>query len=89
MNDEKEEEITMTYNKKEDIIKNLRDAGCDEEDIECFISEFCAGNKKIGEKRLREYRTELLDDLHEVQQRIDYLDYFLYKLNKSEINVDE
>lgn len=79
----------MKYNKKEDIIENLRDAGCDEEDIECFISEFCTGNRKIGEKRLREYRIELLDNLHEVQQKIDCLDYFLYKLNKNEINVGE
>ncbi len=78
----------MQYNKKEDIIENLRDAGCDEEDITCFIHEFCNGNQRIGVKRLREYRAELLANIHAEQEKIDCLDYFLYKLEKNEVKIE-
>ncbi|MDO4648184.1 MAG: hypothetical protein Q4B26_05990 [Eubacteriales bacterium] len=77
----------MVYNKKEDIIENLRDAGCDEEDIDCFLTEFCGGSRKVCVKRLREHRKELLEELHASQKRIDCLDYFLYKLEKNEVNL--
>lgn len=83
----KDKEKTMTYNKKEDIIENLKDAGCEEEDISCFLTEFCDGKTKMSINRLREHRKELLDDLHTAQDRIDCLDYFLYKLEKGEVNI--
>ncbi len=79
----------MTYNKKEDIIENLKDAGCNEEDIACFLTEFCNGNQKMSIRRLREHRKELLDELHASQRRIDCLDYFLYKLEKEEVKITE
>ncbi len=78
----------MNYKCKEDIINNLRSAGCSQKEIDCFLSEFCDGDKKLCAIRLRQHRTKLLDNLHKAQQRIDCLDYFLYKLDKDEINID-
>ncbi len=79
----------MTYNTKEDIIENLKDAGCDEAGIEYFIQEFLNGNEKMGVKMLREHRAELLDKFHAEQAKIDCLDYFLYKLDKKEVKIEE
>lgn len=78
----------MTYNKVEDIVENLRDAGCNEEQIECFLREFTNGNEKTSIRRLRAHRAELLEQLHEEQAKIDCLDYFLYMLSKKEVRIE-
>ncbi|MDO4623108.1 MAG: hypothetical protein Q4B22_09160 [Eubacteriales bacterium] len=79
----------MSYNRKEEIIENLRDAGCSEEAICCFLDDFCSGNKKVSAARLREHRKELLNEMHSSQRKIDCLDYFLYLLEKGEVTINE
>lgn len=79
----------MAYNRKEEIIENLRDAGCSEVAIDCFLNAFCSGNKKVSAAGLREHRKALLNEMHASQRKIDCLDYFLYLLDKGEVTIDE
>lgn len=65
-----------------DVLQNLKDAGCDKQTIEAFIrlgEEEC----RSGQIRLLErHRRELLDAVHLEQKRIDCLDYLLYQMKK-------
>ena len=68
---------------EEDVIQNLRDAGCSEETIEKFITELKTGREKDGLKRLAAHRKDLLDALHKEQKCIDCLDYLVYQMRKA------
>ncbi len=61
----------------EALLANLRDAGCDE----ALIAELEAlpcGCARIG--RLKEYRRELLGKVHSEQNKLECLDYLIYRL---------
>lgn len=79
--------LHMIVTKKQDIIENLKDAGCKEEDILSFLKELEEGNKKSSQQRLIKHRKDLLNELHRFQKRIDCLDYFIYKLEKDEVHL--
>lgn len=67
---------------RNDVLQNLKDAGCDRKTIEAFIR---LGEEKCrcGQIRLLEgHRRELLDAVHREQKRIDCLDYLLYEMKK-------
>lgn len=68
---------------KEQIVRNLKDAGCDETQIEAFIK--CAKQEDVKKQILflKCQRCSLLEELHDAQKRIDCLDYLIYTLNKS------
>lgn len=68
--------------KEEAMIRNLRDAGCQEATIQQFLHCLKNGDIKTGEKILSEHRKELLGAVHNGEKQIDYLDYFMYQLNK-------
>lgn len=61
----------------ENIIINLRDAGCPEEVIKAFVQ------GGTTEKRLRIlalYRAGLLEGIHAEQKKLDCLDYLIFKM---------
>lgn len=63
------------------IILNLKDAGCDTETIENFMSDLQKGDKKSSLKCLDIHRKKLLDALHKEQKCIDCLDYLVYQMS--------
>ena len=71
------------YNSEEDVIQNLKDAGCDRKIIECFL-ECMARDDFNGQLRLmKEQRKCLLDRVHEEEKQIDCLDYLVYQIDRS------
>ncbi len=69
-------------NKKENLIENLRDAGCNKKLIDELLS-LLEQNKfeKIYEL-LRKHRESLLNTIHKNQKEIDILDYLIVALKK-------
>lgn len=66
----------------EDIIQNLKDAGCSADEISS-VSRLCdAGQIREAIQVLRRHRCELMDNLHQSQSRVDCLDYLVFKMEK-------
>ncbi len=82
------------YNSDEDVIQNLKDAGCDREIIECFM-ECMAQDDFNGQLRLmKKQRKYLLDRVHKAkhlsedllcleEKQISCLDYLVYQIDRS------
>ena len=61
----------------EKTLANLRDAGCDE----ALIGELKALPSSCARLcRLKAYRRELLDGIHDEQRKLECLDYLIYQL---------
>ncbi len=75
------------YNSEEDVIQNLKDAGCDQKIIECFMK--CMEQKDFnGQLRLmNEHRKCLLDRVHKEEKQIDCLDYLVYQIDRSRMGM--
>ncbi len=71
------------YQSEEEVIQNLRDAGCSEQIICDFLEELHTGRRPQSICLLRKYRQQLLEDIHIRQKRIDCLDYLLYAMKRS------
>lgn len=72
-------------NKKEALVQNLQDAGCNEKIIKEFFELL---DKKDTEKimiLLEKYRSSILSAIHENQKEIDILDYLIYDIKKGNI----
>lgn len=68
--------------KKEELIQNLQDAGCNQKIIGEFLDLL---DKKQIDKifiLLSKYRSLLLESLHKNQKEIDILDYLIVDLKK-------
>lgn len=76
--------MVREYRTEEDLIQNLKAAGCDEDTIRAFLNDLQDGKQSKGVKLLEQHRRALLDGLHQEQRRIDCLDYLLYMLQKRE-----
>ena len=63
---------------QEDIVQNLRDAGC----TEAEILRFPALPPREQLRFLSRQRNALLAALHEAQSRIDCLDYLMYRMKQ-------
>lgn len=74
----------MKQRSKDAIIQNLKDAGCDEETITCYMDCCACGETQKKKKLLEKHRKELLDDLHQCQKEIDCLDYLIYQEEKEQ-----
>ena len=72
----------QTEDVSEEILQNLKDAGCDEATIGCYIG--CCGCGQDQVKVLKKHRRCLLDKIHEGQKQIDCLDYLLYQMEKEQ-----
>lgn len=70
------------YRSEEDLIQNLKDAGCDQATIQIFLADLHGGKQSKGIRLLEKHRRTLLDVLHLEQKRIDCLDYLLFTLQK-------
>ena len=66
-----------------DIIENLRDAGCDETEITSIMDCYKDGDRKKTEKLIAGCRKKQLERLHESQACIDRLDFLSYRLAKN------
>lgn len=70
---------------EENIIINLKDAGCKQETIDKFI--YLYRKKDVANQitLLRLHRQKLLDRLHSQNKQIDCLDYLLYQIKKDNL----
>ena len=60
----------------EDIIQNMKDAGCDREIITKICRLYADGQIQEVVKVLRRHRCNLMEQLHESQSKVDCLDFF-------------
>ncbi|MDO4302051.1 MAG: hypothetical protein Q4D26_11770 [Clostridia bacterium] len=70
------------YNSIEDLVQNLKDAGCNNDIITIFMDLYSNGKSKEELSLLNKHRKLLLSKLHEIQNNISNLDYLIYQLNK-------
>ena len=75
------------YDSEEDVIQNLKDAGCNQETIESFMK--CMDRDDFnGQLRLMEGQRQcLLDRVHEEEKQIDCLDYLVYQIGRYRKNM--
>lgn len=64
------------------VIRNLKDAGCDDLIIEKFLQLQNERKTKEQLNLLSRQRTSLLQELHESQKRIDCLDFLIFSMKK-------
>lgn len=64
------------------VIQNLKDAGCDAQCIEQFLSLGKEGKTLEQLALLSTHRQQLLDKVHQEEKRIDCLDYLVYQIQK-------
>lgn len=69
-------------NKKDILLQNLQDAGCDSNII--FNCVTLVEKSRIADviQLLKGYRTDLLNKVHKNQDKLDCLDFLIYKLQK-------
>lgn len=75
-------EELIVYGSKKAIIQNLKDAGCNQETIDCCLACLDSGQKKELLKRLEKHRKGLLDQVHKGQKQIDCLDYLVFQIGR-------
>lgn len=75
------------YDSKEDVIQNLKDAGCDQKTIERFMK--CMDRNDLsGQLRLmEEHRKKILERVHEEEKQIDCLDYLVYQIDRNRAGI--
>ncbi len=66
------------------LIRNLKDAGCDDKIIQRFLQLQKEGRTKEQLRLLAMHRAELLDRVHISQSMIDCLDYLVYSIKNEE-----
>lgn len=64
----------------DDILQNLKDAGCDSIITDRIIVLLKSDEKNAALNLLAKHRTELLNLLHENQKKIDCLDFLVFNL---------
>lgn len=67
---------------KENILQNLKDAGCTPEFVKAFMELVEEGRRDAQLKMLFDHRQRLLDRIHENQRRLDCLDYLKYQIQQ-------
>ncbi len=75
--------MTGRTKQEQSVITNLVDAGCNNEQIEQFMSLLEQGREKEGLALLAKHRKHLLDCYHAEQKKIDCLDYLVYTMGKT------
>lgn len=71
----------MLHISREDIARNLKDAGCSDE----FSRKFMAAVSDTERMRmLTAQRDFLLDNLHTAQEKLSCMDYLIYQMKKGE-----
>lgn len=67
------------------LLRNLKDAGCDEITIQKYFELQMEGKRQEQYRLLSLHRASLLDQVHVSQHRIDCLDYLIYTMKKEKI----
>ena len=67
---------------RDELIQNLRDAGCGEETVISFLGFIENGECAKAQKLLTRHRKELLDGIHEGERKIGCLDYLVFQMNR-------
>lgn len=68
------------YDVEEDMIQNLKDAGCSNKQIQ-ELAELYRKNKKDDIYQiLTKHRKKVLDKIHKNEKQIECIDYFIYKM---------
>ena len=68
-----------------EIIENLTDAGCGENEIKAIMDYFRSGDIKGAEKLIAASRKKLLAGIHEMQLYVDRLDYLIWQMDSSTV----
>lgn len=66
----------------DELIENLKDAGCDPEQTLELCRLYESGDFRVVLQKLRRHRCDLMDKLHESQREVDCLDFLLRKVEK-------
>lgn len=74
------------YSSEEEVIQNLKDAGCSQEIIVRFMKYMSQDNVNGQLQLMDEHRKYLLDRVHEEEKQIGCLDYLVYQINRSRRN---
>ncbi len=64
------------------LLRNLKDAGCDEAMIQKYLQLQKEGKRQEQFRLLSLHRASLLDQVHVSQNRIDCLDYLIYTMKR-------
>ena len=64
------------------LLQNLQDAGCDARTVERCMQLFREGEGAVAAQLLRRHRHSLVETLHICQNKIDCLDYLLFRLER-------
>ena len=62
------------------LLRNLKDAGCSEADIERYLKLRAEGKELEQSRFLSAHRVKLLEQIHESQEKLDCLDYLIYNM---------
>lgn len=68
--------------RREDIIQNLRDAGCGDAGVKQFMELYDEGSTTRAQRLLFDHRKELLNGIHEEERKISRLDYLMFEMNR-------
>nr|WP_294467228.1 hypothetical protein [uncultured Sellimonas sp.] len=71
-------------NPKEEVIQNLKDAGCSKETIQKFLCCCESKEKEAQVEVLEHHRKKLLRKIHTEERQISCLDYLIYQIQKEE-----
>ena len=65
------------------LLRNLKDAGCSEADIERYLKLRAEGKELEQSRFLSAHRVKLLEQIHESQEKLDCLDYLIYSMKNN------
>ena len=69
---------------KEEIVQNLKDAGCGIETIQDFLLYLNENQKEKQLELLEKHRRQLLSNVHREEKKIYCLDYLVYQIKNEE-----
>ena len=69
---------------KEELVQNLRDAGCGMETIQDFHLYLDVNQKEKQLELLEKHRRQLLSNVHREEKKIYCLDYLVYQIKNEE-----
>ena len=65
------------------MLSNLSDAGCEQEELEHAAQLYETGDAEALLRHFRKCRSRRMDELHEVQRKVDRLDFLIRQRTKA------
>ena len=65
------------------MLSNLSDAGCGQEELEHAAQLYETGDAEALLRHFRKCRSRRMDELHEVQRKVDRLDFLIRQRTKA------